>query len=85
MMRAVLRGTVSHNDLGKTLLVPYVRPDGDSGQPGKSLGMARIADPDRDLTEGSFRILEPRPELRAEEQAALRKRVVEHLKKSRGT
>lgn len=49
---------------GKTLLVPYVRPDGDSGLPGKSLGMAAIADPDRDLTEGAFRILEPRPEFR---------------------
>jgi 5-formyltetrahydrofolate cyclo-ligase len=52
---------------GKTLLVPYVRPDGESGQPGRSLGMAKIADPDRDLTEGAFRILEPRPELREAE------------------
>jgi 5-formyltetrahydrofolate cyclo-ligase len=49
---------------GKNLIVPYVRPEGASGVPGKSLGMARIADPDRDLTEGAFRIMEPRPELR---------------------
>lgn len=57
----ILRRIVSD---GKTLLVPYVRPDGDSGLPGKSLGMAVVANPDRDLTEGAFRILEPRPELR---------------------
>ncbi len=50
-------------DDGKTLLVPYVRPDGASGVPGKSLGMAVIKDPDRDLTEGSYRIQEPREEL----------------------
>lgn len=49
---------------GKTLLVPYVRPAGEGGMPGRSLGMAAIADPDRDLTEGAFRILEPREELR---------------------
>ena len=49
---------------GKTLLVPYVRPAGSEGIPGKSLGMAAIVDPDADLTEGAFRILEPREELR---------------------
>ncbi|HLP41509.1 MAG TPA: 5-formyltetrahydrofolate cyclo-ligase [Fibrobacteria bacterium] len=52
---------------GKTLLVPYVRPEGTSGLPGKSLGMAVITDPDRDLEEGAFRILEPRPELKKQE------------------
>lgn len=49
---------------GKTLLVPYVRPEGAGGQPGKTLGMAAITDPDRDLTEGAFRIQEPREELK---------------------
>lgn len=52
---------------GKTLLVPYVRPEGTAGLPGKSLGMAAIADPDQDLTEGAFRVLEPREDLRDRE------------------
>lgn len=52
---------------GKTLLVPYVRPAGASGMPGQTLGMAAIADPDRDLTEGAFRIQEPREELKERE------------------
>jgi 5-formyltetrahydrofolate cyclo-ligase len=54
---------------GKTLLVPYVRPEGASGAPGRSLGMAVVGDLDRDLYEGAFGILEPREELRERENA----------------
>jgi 5-formyltetrahydrofolate cyclo-ligase len=45
---------------GKTLVVPYVRPD-------NTLGMSAVADPQKDLEEGKFHILEPKAELRAAE------------------
>ncbi len=45
---------------GKTLLVPYVLKSDDK----PTLGMARVSNPEKDLAEGAFGILEPRPELR---------------------
>lgn len=55
---------------GKTLLVPYVRPEGTDGVPGKSLGMAKVTDLERDMTEGAYRIQEPRTELQKQESPA---------------
>lgn len=45
---------------GKTLVMPYVSGEGKD----RILAMAAVADLEKDLTEGSFGIQEPRPELR---------------------
>lgn len=47
---------------GKTLLMPYVTGEGKE----RVLGMAAVSDLERDLAEGAYGILEPRPELRTE-------------------
>lgn len=49
---------------GKTLLLPYVIEPEPKAPPLKELGMARVADLDKDLAEGAFGILEPLPALR---------------------
>lgn len=46
---------------GKTLLMPYV----DAPGPGQTLGMAVVKDPEGDLSEGAFGILEPNAGARA--------------------
>jgi 5-formyltetrahydrofolate cyclo-ligase len=52
---------------GKTLVMPYViKSDGRYGDTFDTLGMAKVADLDKDVSEGAFGILEPGPALRNE-------------------
>lgn len=55
---------------GKTVYLPRVHRDAAGGTSGTTMGLVRLRDYERDLTEGAFGILEPREDLPDDPDAA---------------